>query len=252
MSIYHTSDSHSRTQIIRYLAILRRFWVLVVVLPLLVGGASLARSLMQPPQYGSTARVLVTQTPHGTGGSIELPDLNLNYSWESSEFILDDLPQVLQSTTFAQDVREWLAQQGNNLDIATIRNGLDAENFHRTVTIVSAADTPDTAAHLLEGAIACLQKNGLRYWQRLPSGNAGNGSGLSVATLDPPAPAHRLNGLRPALLNGAMRAGLALAAAVGLAFLLHFLDDRLREPHQAEEWVGVPVVGVIPTTSDEK
>lgn len=252
MSIYHTSDSHSRTQIIRYLAILRRFWMLVVALPLLVGGASLTRSLMQPPRYGSTARVLVTQTPREAGGSIELPDLNLNYSWESSEFILDDLPQVLQSTAFAHDVREWLAQQENNLDIATIRNGLDAENFHRTVTIVSVADTPATAVHLLEGAIACLQKNGLRYWQRLPAGSTGNGSGLSVATLDPPAPAHHLNGLRPALLNGAMRAGLALAAAVGLAFLLHFLDDRLREPGQAEEWVGLPVVGVIPTTSDEK
>ena len=51
--------------------------------------------------------------------------------------------------------------------------------------------------------------------------------------------------------------GLALAAMVGLlggiaaAFGLEFLDDTLKSPDQAEEKVGIPVVGVIPMIDED-
>jgi capsular polysaccharide biosynthesis protein len=43
-----------------------------------------------------------------------------------------------------------------------------------------------------------------------------------------------------------VRVALALAASIGLAFLVNYLDDRLRSPRQAEQWIGARVLGVIP------
>jgi capsular polysaccharide biosynthesis protein len=48
------------------------------------------------------------------------------------------------------------------------------------------------------------------------------------------------------VLNTAVRTGLGLAAGIGLAFLLHYLDTRLRSRTDVEEWLGLPVVGTIP------
>ncbi|NTU85085.1 MAG: hypothetical protein HGA45_37950 [Chloroflexales bacterium] len=50
-------------QLREYLAILRRLWPVVALLPLIVGGLSLASALGRPPAYQATARLLVTQAP---------------------------------------------------------------------------------------------------------------------------------------------------------------------------------------------
>jgi capsular polysaccharide biosynthesis protein len=250
-------------QLAHYLTILRRFRVLIVVLPLLVGIISLGAKLVQPPRYTSEARVILTQAPYPQKQVIPFPDVNIHYSWESSEFILDDLPQVVRSRAFAEDVSAWLAHTGHtssvdeagsahsdridiDIDPSLIQNGLDAENFHRTVTFSSIASSPELAIAFLEGAIATLQSNGLAYWDRSLETESETGSGLSLAVLDPPVPAHPVRSTPSLLLEVGLRVGLALVAAVGLAFLLHYLDNTLRDPAQVEAGVGLRVIGIIP------
>lgn len=225
-----------------YLAILRRFWVLVLVLPLLVGAISLAVELMQPQRYGATARLMITQSPHPQYRTVPFPDVNLNYSWASSEFIIDDLPQVVSSATFAQDVSALAVTQGYTIDPAVVQAGLSAETLHRSVTLSSNADSPEAAVAILQAAVEALQTNGLKYWNRA----ADESIGLSVSVLNLPSTAGSLHSPRRMVFNVGLRVGLALAAAVGLAFLLHYLDDTLREPRQVEAWMDIPVVGVIP------
>jgi len=235
-------------QLRSYAAILRRFWPLIVSLPLVVGVLSLGLRLAQPPRYGAVARIMVTQPYHAQqpGKTVPFADVNITHSWESSEFVLDDLPQVVASRAFADDVSAWLAQQ--NYPVVSpfvIQGSLDAENFHRSVTLSARADTPDTAAHLLEGAIANLQANGLAYWgYAVEEGNEHNS--LNVALLDPPTPTGTLNSPRQVALDVGLRAALALAAGGGLAFLLAYLDTTVRDARQAEIWTETPVIGVIP------
>lgn len=229
-------------QLRHYFAILRRFWLLVVMIPLAVGAISLALELAKPPLYGATAKLMVSQAPQLADPAAPFPDINLNYSWESSEFILDDLPQVVTSAAFADDVSALLASQGVAVDPCVVQSGLRAENFHRSVTLSASAASPETTLAVLNGAITSLQTNGLNYWSRGDAEHAG----LSIAVLDPPGVAAATNTPRRIAVNVGARVGLALAAAVGLAFLLYYLDDRLRDPQQAEQWVGVPIIGVIP------
>jgi capsular polysaccharide biosynthesis protein len=229
-------------QLRRYVGILRRFWLLLLLLPLLVGALSLALELREPPRYGVSTRLVVSQTPRLSEAEMPFADFNLNHSWLSSEFILDDIPLIVTSRTFAQDVSALLAAQGYEIAPAAAQAGLSASTLHRVVTLSAVADSPEHAEALARGAVAALQANGLRYWSRADEVD----TGMSVAVLDPPAGAALLNGPRQLVRAVGLRVGLALAAAVGVAFLWYYLDDRLRDRQQVEEWVGVPVVAVIP------
>lgn len=229
-------------QLQHYVAILWRFWALIVALPLLVGAVSLALALGQPQRYAATARLMVSQTPLAQDAASPFPDVNVTGSWQSSAYILDDLPLVVSSVTFSQDVSERLAGQGYAIAPEMVQAGLRAESFHRSVTLFASADSPDGALAILRGAVETLQANGLRYWDRTGAG----APGLSVAVLDPPGGVRPLGSLRATLVDVGLRVALALAAAVGLAFLVHYFDDRLRGPRQIEEWTGLRVLGVIP------
>jgi capsular polysaccharide biosynthesis protein len=51
-----------------------------------------------------------------------------------------------------------------------------------------------------------------------------------------------------ALIDAGVRLGLGLVAALALAFLIEYFDDRLRDGAEAERLTGVPVIGTIPRT----
>lgn len=226
-------------QLREYLSILRRAWPIVLLPPLIAGLVSLALALRQPTAYQAGARLLITQAPTGAS-PVPLPALDDGATWATTEYILDDLPFVVRSAAFAEDVSAIMAAEGYPLDPGAIPGALSAEVTHRAVYLTGTAAAPDTALALVRGAVAALQRGGLSYWGRAPSG------GLQVAVLDPPVAAAPVAGLRDLALDVGLRILLALAAGVGLAFLLHALDDRLRSRSQAEAWTGARVIGVIP------
>jgi uncharacterized protein involved in exopolysaccharide biosynthesis len=125
-----------------YLNILRRFWPLVLLLPLAVGGLSLALALRQPPSYQATTRLLVTQAPAATRADATLPEQSDSASWAASDYILDDLPAVMASAAFAADVAALLAAEGAPLDQGAIQAGLRPTVHHRAVTLSATATTP--------------------------------------------------------------------------------------------------------------
>jgi len=227
-------------QLRAYITILRRFWPLLLFLPLLTGGLSAVLALSRPPTYQVVTRLLVTQAPLPGATDASLADLADGATWASSEYILDDLPAVLTSSSFAADLLPQLTAAGHRLDLAAIRTGLQVEVSHRSVTLRATAATAEAAVALVETAVTVLRQGGLRYWGRTPAG------GLWVAELDPPGAAIRLDGPRTLMSEVGVRTALALAAAIGIAMFAHYLDDRLRSPQQAEEWIGVAVLAVIP------
>jgi capsular polysaccharide biosynthesis protein len=237
-------------QLRAYLALLRRFWPLIVALPLLSGGLSLALALGQSERYQTTVQLMLTRSAIDGAGAASLPNLNDSYIWITTEYILDDLPQVVASAAFAEDVRA----VGVDASPASIQGALRAEVFHRAVYLSAVADTPELATAIVRGAVGALQSRGLVYWGR------GVG-GLEVVVINPPltpgavggpraalvgAALRAALGLGVALVGAALRAALGLGVALGLALLIHYLDDRLRSPAQAEQWTGARVLASIP------
>lgn len=225
-----------------YFTLLIRYWAIILVLPLLVSGMSLYNQLRQPTIYAASARIMITQTPHSLEMTTPFPDFNLVSSWQSSQFILDDIPKVVESMALAEDISAWLKPQGYDVPPVVIQTSIRAETFHRAVTLFAQSDRPDLTRAILAGAIANLQTNGLAYWQRAEQ-DTGK---LSVAVLNPPTDGVSQQSYRQVLTNVAMRGVLAVVAAMGIALLLNYLDDKLYTSHQIETTVGLAVLAAIP------
>ena len=224
-----------------YLNILRRSWPLVVGLPLLVALLTLLAALLGPPRYAITVSMLITQRPIAVDGAqITLPDENNFNNWAASEYVVDDILQLVETGRFAGDIAAWLqAQHGLAVDPDRISAGLEAERQHRTVYLSVTAERADLARLIAQGAVAMLRENGLAYWERDDT------TSLLVSEVDLPDRARPVPGLFRLVFDVVLRGILALILATGIAFLRHYLDESLHQRSEVEA-LGLEVVGTIP------
>ena len=199
-----------------YLSILRRRWPLVVAVPLLVALASAVVALARPARYGTSTRLLVTRGAAAPGSTAGLTDLR-------EDKTAQDLPAIVSGATFRGELAAELTRRGQPPDAALV-GAIQAGNQDHVVTIAFQGAKPEIAAALAQATIDLVRRNGLRYWGD-PSATPER-PGLDVAVLDPPGTPARLNGPRAIVLEVALRALLGLIAAIGAAFVLHYLSER--------------------------
>lgn len=230
-----------------YFDILRRSWLIVVGLPLLVALLTIVLWIVLPGRYGTLVTMLITQQQIATNrADAILPDYNNFNSWAASEYIVDDMLQLVETRRFAQDIVDHVQQQhGVALDVEQVRRGLDAERKHRTVYLTVEANNRDHATWIAQGAVDVLRQRGLEYWNRQDSAQ------LSVSVLDAPEGSSRVGGVIGLALDLAIRTLLALLLAIGIAFLRYYLDTSVRQRDDVEA-LGLPVVGTIPIAKGAK
>src|SRR3712207_5557561 len=143
-----------------YQRILQRSWPLVVGLPALVILLTLALALLGAPQYEITASILVTQRPiASTGPQPVLPNQDNWNSWAASEYVVDDILQVVETGRFAADVAARLqAQHGIRLDPMIIQEGVTAERRHRMIYLTAIAGRADLARLIVVGAATMIEQ----------------------------------------------------------------------------------------------
>lgn len=198
----------------QYLNILRRRWRMLVLVPLLIALVSTAAALARPARYATSVRLLVTRAA-GAPGAAGLSD-------RGEDTTAQDLPAIVQSSTFRADLAAELARRGQPIEPAALVGALAAGFSGHTVGIMIQAATPAAASTIAEATLALLREQGLKYWG---IANSAEGEpGLNIGLLDPPAPPTRLNGPRAIALDVGLRTLLGLGAAAGLALLLHRLE----------------------------
>lgn len=228
-----------------YLTIIRRSWWLVLGLPALVALLTVALWLILPGRYGLRVAMLVTQNQIAASDPAAiLPDYNSYNSWAASEYIVDDLLQLVETQRFARDIVALVQQQhGVTLDTEQVRRGLEAERKHRTVYLSVEADNRDHALWIAQAAVETLRRQGLAYWNRQ------NSAQLNIAVLDAPEQASRVGGLTGLALDLIIRVLLALLLALGIAFARHALDTSIHSRDDVEA-LGLPVAGTIPIAAE--
>jgi hypothetical protein len=202
-----------------YLDIVRRRWWIVVAVPLLVALISGVVAASQPARYGLTLRLLVTRGPVADGSAAGLTD-------QGEDKTALDLPAIVSGATFRRDLAQELARRGRGLDDAALVGALQAMRQDNVVSIAITAARPDDAVAIGQATVALLKANGLRYWGD-PRATPGS-PGLNVGVLDLPERAALLNGPRAIATEVGLRALLALLAAIGVAFGLHYLEEGRR------------------------
>lgn len=197
-----------------YIAIIRRYWLIVVVLPLITLMVSLVTALMQPPIYGLSAQLLVTR-------GLVAGDSTVGLTEASEDKTAQDLPAIISGSRFHNDVVEQLSRQGTPLDVGVVAGALSASNQDHVVTIGIRTSVPGDAVAIAQAAVVALETNGLSYWDddapvtpELP--------GLNVSVLNLPTEAVQVNGLRSMAIEVFLRTFIGCIVSIGIVFFIHY------------------------------
>lgn len=224
---------------------LRQYWQVLVDRAAVVIGTFLvalvvaAASVYMIPQvaspYQASLILSVQPKPEPRTGSYFTYDGY--YAYLTSEYLNDDLINVVESGDFLQRVRGRLKDvPGGPPD-----GSIEGKKAHRVINLTISSPTAAGALALAKSVEDVLTA---------PDAKTTVFDALSaqadptVSVVNQPQIVAGPAG-RSALLNLAARALVGLALGVGLAFLFEYLDDSVR-PGDVLGLVGLPVIGEIP------
>lgn len=220
-----------------YARIVCRRWWLMVCLVGIVFLASLPGVLSPKPLvYQASLRFAVGVAPEPRSGDYYTYDRY--YTWLASEYLLDDLAEVVKSDLFAGMVSAALADKGIRVPRGAIQGSTQAGKLHRLLTINITWAKEGELRDIANAATTVLQARSAEFLAQLGAENA------DARLIDPPAVYPLGLSLRERL-DVPIRLFLALIAGVALIFLLDYLDDAVRDGTELEA-MGLVVLGQLP------
>ncbi len=220
-----------------YGAVLKRHAWLIGLITLATLVFSIGMALRGPSAYTASMRLAISVVPDPRVGDFFKYDSY--YSVLTSEYLADDLSELLRSEAFAADVS---AEMGNTVEPEAIVNLTRTKKTHRLLDVQIASGDPQSALAIAEAYERVLNT---RLGEYLAFLQANNGF---VRIVNRPRVA-RTNTLPLTAAEVGLRTMAGLLGAVGLAFLLEYVDDRLRDRRQVESFLGTTVLAEIPSTS---
>ncbi|MCB8976668.1 MAG: hypothetical protein H6657_04510 [Ardenticatenaceae bacterium] len=215
-------------------SIFRRRWLLVLIPPLVVALFS-AVTYQAPPTPGFNVGVnfIVAQPP---APAAELADQERYYNWLGSEYIVNGLTDWAVSGRFKTAVSNQLAQEG--LEVPPSSFGVAAENVRSRLLLSIQHGDAATLAQIMDAAITVLSEQNADALPQL------GGETAVLVQLDDPIVTPLSRSLS-SLLDIPLRLAIGLAAGLGLALLVEYLDPTIRNRKEAEE-MGFAILGEIP------
>lgn len=218
----------------QYLAVARRRWWIIGAVTALAFAASTYTALRGPCAYQATMRMAVSVIPEPRRENVYGYDFY--YPWLSSEYLADDLSEVMRSQAFAQDVS---AELGYSLDPATLAGAVRAKKTHRLLDVTVCGSNAAATLSIAEAYERVLNTRLGEYFAMLQANNG------AVRIINRPVLGRSTS---PGGLVGeiGLRTFVGGLLGLGLAFLLEYLDDRIRSRREVEEILQWPIVGEIP------
>jgi capsular polysaccharide biosynthesis protein len=206
----------------------RRWWLIVAILGIvLVVGLVTYQS--PEPVYQATMRFAIGiegEEPVNAASGEGRSD-----AWLASEYLADDLSEVLKGGAFAQRISDLV-----RFDVPA--GAIFASREHRIMTVSITWHDPDEARAISRAVRAAVEDGGADYFPQLAGVEA------QAELIDGPVIGQVGRSLKDKL-DLPIRLFVALVAGVALAFLWDYLDDTVRDRREVEG-LGVPVLGEIP------
>jgi capsular polysaccharide biosynthesis protein len=218
-----------------YWNVIKRRWLLVLIPTAVVLIIGLATYSPPGTAYNAGIRFIVSQEPSEAAAEDDEQRLA---NWQTSEYIVNGLTDWVRSGQFAQLVSARLAESGTNIDYRAIRGSIAADNVRSMMTFSMTFGDPAALEAMMRTAAAVLTEENEKGLPQL------GGETAALVQLDEPI----INPVSAGLfdqLQLPIRVVLAIAAGLGLAFLVDYLDPTVRERKELEA-MGLPVMGEIP------
>ena len=224
-----------------YWKIICRRWWLPVGLALLVGALTLVMQKPWQPRpvtYSATMRFNVGIQPERIPG---VYTYDRYYTMLTSEYLVDDLGEIVRSQAFAGAVSSRLAGQGISVPASVIGASTQPGKLHRILTVNVTWPDPAQLEAIADAIAGTLTESSADFFGQFSAAEA------DIRLIDPPT----IGAVgRPAReqLDLPLRILLGLAVGLVLAFLLDYLDNSVRSRNELEA-LGVTVLGEIPRKS---
>ena len=227
-----------------YWNIIRRRWWLPVAVTLVALVASTALGLRGAAAYKTDMRIAVSTIPTPDPNSVLYYD-PIYYSNLDSEYLADDMSELLTSRAFADEVKRELATSSTPTDVdpLTIVNATRAKKTHRFIDVTLTTSTFEEG-DLIAGSISRILADPAHLAIYLKALTAYN---TQMTVVTPPV-THRANTPIGLVSEIALRTVIGLALGIGVAFLIDYVDPSVRTRQEAEAVLQLPVLGEIPRT----
>jgi capsular polysaccharide biosynthesis protein len=227
----------------------REYWQIIwrrrqVIVPLvaITFVASVIFNLVLPPVYTTSTTVqILANFPRPVAGAPAYYS-DEYYRTVYSEYISDDLSEIVRSDLFAKRVADAVKTRfGTEMDVKDVAEAVSkTKRTHRTLKVTVATGSEGRTKMIAEGLDEVLRTDGWTFFasdDRQP---------VQIKVLNPPrdpsAP-----GMVRRLMDVALHSAVALVFGIVLAFLLHYLDDRIQDEADAARTLGWPVLGAVPS-----
>lgn len=227
------SREHEEIDLRELLQIIRkRLWLIVLITIIATVASGIISSYMLTPKYQATIQILVNQAT--TEGQFNQGDIRTNVELINTYNVIMTSPRILDKVIEDYNLSTTYQELINKIDVTSVRN---SQVMKVTVTDPSyeqAVYTANALAKTFQQEIVTLM-------------NIDNVHIMAEAKeMLTPTPVNP----KPSL-NMAIAFILGLMVAVGLAFLLEYLDNTIKTEQDVERFLDLPVLGAI-STIDEK
>jgi len=213
----------------------QRLWI-VIALVAIVLISSLVLRPGQTALYQTSMRFTVGLVPESRSDGYYAYDRY--YTWMASEYLVDELTEVVGSEAFARAVSEELANDGLDLPAGALHGSLAADRKHRILTLHLTWGDQAQLREIADAAAKALRERSADFLGQLGT------TETDIRLIDPPVVLPAARSLKDKL-DLPIRLFLALVASVALTFLLDYLDDTVRDRTEVET-LGLAVLGEIP------
>ncbi|GAA0434920.1 Wzz/FepE/Etk N-terminal domain-containing protein [Lentibacillus halophilus] len=209
---------------------------LLLIISLVIGAALISAIItffVLTPEYEASSQFIVNQKQQEPTSEFTRNDIQTNVQLINTYNVIIKSPNILESV---------VNDLGSNLSTSQLSNKLNVQSAENSqvVTVTATDPDPEQARDIANTTVTTFQ-------QEIPGiMNVDNVSVLSQAEVGPdPSPVSP----KPAL-NIAIAIVLGGMVGVGVAFLLEYLDNTIKNESDIENTLGVPVLGVISHMSD--
>ncbi|SDO06132.1 YveK family protein [Alkalicoccus daliensis] len=212
----------------------RRIKMIISITLAAVAFAAIVSYFILTPTYDASTQLLVNQSAE-EGQLYTQTDIRTNVDLINTYNVIITSPRILEPT---------LEELGLERSIGDLRNQINvsAEGDSQVVTITVEDENPALAVQIANTLAAVFQDDIVEIM------SVDNVSMLSAAELtENPTP------VAPnPTLNMAIAFVVGLMLAVGIAFLLEFLDKTVKTEEDVEQKLGIPVLASISTMNTDK
>lgn len=186
------------------------------------------------PTYQSSSQFIVNQTQEDPSVQYNVNDIQANVQIINTYNVIIKSPAVLGEVIEELDLPYSVAALSENITVSNEQNS-------QVVTVTATDEVPATAVEIANTTVTVFQDKIQDFM------NVDNVSVLTEAQLSPqPTP------VAPnPVLNIAIAMVLGAMIGVGLAFLLEYLDNTITTEDDIDKHLGLPVLGVISTITNE-